>query len=79
MVVMCWQIDTIVLDLYLDILYRYTMGNLNVTQDAKEKLEEMAKFENRKVSNMAQHAIHEYYKNEFRGRKIIKDENDRGQ
>jgi len=53
------------------------MGNLNVNQDAKEKLEEMAKFENRNNSNMAQHAIHEYYKNNFRGRKHIKDENER--
>jgi hypothetical protein len=51
------------------------MGNVNVTGDATEYLEIMKKEDNRTKSGLVNHLIIK----EFRSRKVVKDENERGQ
>jgi PleD family two-component response regulator len=51
------------------------MGNLNVDKNTLETLKVLAKDDDRPVANMVKHLAN----NEFRSRKVIKDENDRGQ
>ena len=46
------------------------MGNINVTKEAYDRLNEMAVDDDRKASNLVQHLINK----EWRGRKGIKSE-----
>jgi len=51
------------------------MGNLNVDKNTLEVLRTLAEEDDRPVANMVKHLANE----KFRSRKLIKDENERGQ